>query len=489
MNNLQGGVYMAKDNLSRSLSSRQMQMIALGGTIGVGLFMGSASTIKWTGPSVLLAYALAGLILYMVMRALGEMLYVDPATGSFAKYATEYLHPVVGYLTAWSNVFQYLVVGISEVIAVGTYLEFWFPTMPKWIAGVVVVVTLCVANLTSVKAYGELEFWFALIKVLTIIMMIILGFFVIVFGVGNHGHPVGISNLWTNGGFFTGGFKGFVFALSIVVASYQGIEVIGITAGEAENPQENIVKAIRSIVGRILIFYIGAIFVIVSIYPWDKLGTIGSPFVETFSKVGITFAAEIINFVMLTAAMSGCNSGIFSSSRMLYTLGLENHLPKSFVKLSKHNVPYIPVIAISTGILIGLILNYLLPVLLHTSSNIFVIVYSSSVLPGMVPWFVILFSELRFRKINKAKMKDHPFKMPFFPISNYLAIIALFIILIFMFLNPETTVSLLVGVVFLIVMTIIYFAKERNKARVKFNNEFDEDELKFDNDDDSEDLD
>lgn len=481
---------MAKDNLSRSLSSRQMQMIALGGTIGVGLFMGSASTIKWTGPSVLLAYALAGLILYMVMRALGEMLYVDPATGSFAKYATEYLHPVVGYLTAWSNVFQYLVVGISEVIAVGTYLEFWFPTMPKWIAGVVVVVTLCVANLTSVKAYGELEFWFALIKVLTIIMMIILGFFVIVFGVGNHGHPVGISNLWTNGGFFTGGFKGFVFALSIVVASYQGIEVIGITAGEAENPQENIVKAIRSIVGRILIFYIGAIFVIVSIYPWDKLGTIGSPFVETFSKVGITFAAEIINFVMLTAAMSGCNSGIFSSSRMLYTLGLENHLPKSFVKLSKHNVPYIPVIAISVGILIGLILNYLLPVFLHTSSNIFVIVYSSSVLPGMVPWFVILFSELRFRKINHDKMKNHPFKMPLYPMSNYLAIIALTIILIFMFLNPETTVSLLVGVFFLIVMTIIYFAKERNKAPVKFNTEFDEDELKINNnDDDSEDLD
>ncbi|AUI72102.1 amino acid permease [Companilactobacillus alimentarius] len=456
---------MAKENLSRSLSSRQMQMIALGGTIGVGLFMGSASTIKWTGPSVLLAYGLAGLILYMVMRALGEMLYVDPSTGSFAKYATEYLHPVVGFLTAWSNVFQYLVVGISEVIAVGTYLEFWFPTMPKWIAGVVVVVTLCLANLSSVKAYGELEFWFALIKVLTIIMMIILGFFVIVFGVGNHGHPVGISNLWTHGGFFTGGLKGFIFALSIVVASYQGIEVIGITAGEAENPQENIVKAIRSIVGRILIFYIGAIFVIVAIYPWNKLGTIGSPFVETFAKVGITFAAEIINFVMLTAAMSGCNSGIFSSSRMLYTLGLEKHLPKSFTKLSRHNVPYIPVLTISIGILLGLILNYSLPLLLHTSNNIFVIVYSSSVLPGMVPWFVILFSELRFRKINKEKMKDHPFKMPLFPISNYLAIIALIIILIFMFLNPETTVSLLVGVVFLVVMTLIYFLKEHRKNR------------------------
>jgi len=311
-----------------------------------------------------------------------------------------------------------------------------------------------------------LEFWFALIKVFTIIMMIILGFFVIVFGVGNGGHPVGISNLWTNGGFFTGGLKGFVFALSIVVASYQGIEVIGVTAGEAENPQENIVRAIRSIVGRILIFYIGAIFVIVSIYPWDKLGTIGSPFVETFAKVGITFAAEIINFVMLTAAMSGCNSGIFSSSRILYTLGLENHLPKSFVKLSKHNVPYIPVIAISVGILIGLILNYTLPLFLHTSSNIFVVVYSSSVLPGMVPWFVILLSELRFRKINHKMMETHPFKMPFYPLSNYLAILSLLIILVFMFLNPETTVSLMVGVVFLIVMTLIYFFKERNKVPV-----------------------
>lgn len=460
---------MAKKELSRSLSSRQMQMIALGGTIGVGLFMGSASTIKWTGPSVLLAYALAGLILYMVMRALGEMLYVDPSTGSFAKFATEYIHPVVGYLTAWSNVFQYLVVGISEVIAVGTYLEFWWPTMPKWIAGVVVVVTLCVANLTSVKAYGELEFWFALIKVVTIIFMIILGLLVIVLGVGNGGKPVGISNLWTNGGFFTGGLKGFIFALSIVVASYQGIEVIGITAGEAENPQENIVRAIRSIVGRILIFYIGAIFVIVSIYPWDKLGTIGSPFVETFAKVGITFAAEIINFVMLTAAMSGCNSGIFSSSRMLYTLGLEKYLPKAFTKLSPHKVPYIPVITISLGILIGLILNYSLPILFHTSSNVFVIVYSSSVLPGMVPWFVILISELRFRKLNAKHMADHPFKMPLYPISNYLAITALLVILVFMFLNPETTVSLLVGVVFLVVMTIIYFVRERGRDHQPMN--------------------
>lgn len=374
--------YMAKDNkLSRSLSSRQIQMIALGGTIGVGLFMGSAATIKWTGPSVLLAYGLMGIILYLIMRALGEMLYLDPSTGSFATFGSNYIHPVVGYLTAWSNVFQYLVVGISEVIAVGTYLHYWWPNLPAWIAGVVVIVTLCLANLTSVKAYGELEFWFALIKVVTIILMIILGLLVIIFGFGNHWQPVGISNLWKHGGFFTGGLSGFIFALSIVAASYQGVEVIGITAGEAADPQHNIVKAIQSIVGRILIFYIGAIFVIVAIYPWNQLDAVGSPFVETFSRVGITFAAGIINFVMLSAAMSGCNSGIFSSSRMMYTLAQRGELPKSFMKLSKHQVPYWPVVTISIGILIGLILNTLAPLVFPKATDLFVVVYSSSVLP------------------------------------------------------------------------------------------------------------
>lgn len=450
---------MAKEKLSRSLSARQIQMIALGGTIGVGLFMGSGATIKWTGPSVLLAYGLMGIILYLIMRALGEMLYLDPSTGSFATFGSDYIHPVVGYLTAWSNIFQYLVVGISEVIAVGTYLHFWWPNLPTWIAGVVVIVTLCFANLTSVKAYGELEFWFALIKVVTIILMIILGLLVIIFGFGNHWQPVGISNLWKNGGFFTGGLSGFIFALSIVAASYQGVEVIGITAGEAADPQHNIVKAIQSIVGRILIFYIGAIFVIVAIYPWNQLDAVGSPFVETFARVGITFAAGIINFVMLSAAMSGCNSGIFSSSRMMYTLAQRGELPKSFMKLSKHQVPYWPVVTISIGILIGLILNDLAPLFIPNATDLFVVVYSSSVLPGMVPWFVILISELRFRKQYPEKMVNHPFKMPFYPYTNYLALASLVVILIFMFLNPDTLFSVIVGVVFLISMTLVYYFK------------------------------
>ncbi|MCI1557365.1 MAG: amino acid permease [Pediococcus pentosaceus] len=449
--------------LKRSLTSNQMQMIALGGTIGVGLFMGSSSTIKWTGPSVLLAYGFAGLILYLVMRALGEILYVNPSTGSFADYASNYIHPLAGYLTMWSNIFQFIVVGISEVVAVSQYLNYWWPNLPGWVSSVVVIATLTLANLVSTKAYGAIEFYFALIKVLTIILMIIIGVLVIFMGLGNHWRPVGLSNLWAHGGFFTGGVKGFLFALSIVVGSYQGIELLGITAGEAANPKKAIVASVKSIVWRILIFYLGAIFVIVAIFPWNQLATVGSPFVETFSKVGITGAAGIINFVVLTAAMSGTNSGIYSASRMLYKLSQEGKVPKIFGKLSSHRVPSVAILTISFGILLGIILNIFLSSFKGGAVNLFVLVYSSSVLPGMVPWLVILLSELRFRRANPEIIQNHPFVMPLYPMSNYLAIFSLFLIVVFMFINPDTRASVTVGFVFLMVLTINFIIKFRRK--------------------------
>lgn len=429
--------------------------------------MGSGSTIKWTGPSVLIAYIISGVFLYLIMRALGEMLYVHPTTGSFATFASQYMHPVFGYLTAWSNVFQFIVVGMSEMIALGGYFRFWWPNLPDWIPGLIAITFLCIANLISVKMFGELEFWFALIKVVTIILMIIAGLGVILFGFGNGGHAVGISNLWANGGFFTGGAKGFIYALAIVLASYQGIELIGVTAGEAENPQHTLVAAIQSTVARILIFYVGAIFVIVSIYPWDKLNQLGSPFVQTFAKIGITAAASIINFVVITAALSGSNSGIYSASRMTFTLAENGQLPKKMTLLNRHGVPFYSVLAISLGIAIGVVLNVVLPMYFKDASQIFVMVYSSSVLPGMVPWFVILVSEIEFRKQNAAKMADHPFTMPFSPWSNYITLAFLCVTLLFMFLNPETRISIIVGVVFLAVMTVIYFRKYQPREATK----------------------
>lgn len=371
--------------LQRSMTAGQMEMISLGGAIGVGLFMGSTATIKWTGPSVLLAYMFVGLILYIVMRALGEMIYINPGTGSFADYATEYVHPLAGYLAKWANVFEYIVVGMSEVVAATEYLKYWWPNINTFTSGLIIILFLVSANLASAKAYGSLEFWFAMIKVITIIMMILLGFMVIFFGLGNGGHPVGFSNLWAHGGFFTGGARGFFFSMSIIVGSYQGIELLGISAGEVANPQKAIIKSVKSVLFRILIFYVGAIFVIVTIYPWNQLGSIGSPFVSTFAKVGITAAATVINFVVLTAALSGANSGIYSSSRMLYKLAHEGDAPKIMGRLSKRIVPDAAILGISGGILLGFILDMVASMYSQSTANLFVVVFSSSVLPEWFP--------------------------------------------------------------------------------------------------------
>ena len=449
--------------LSRSMTAGQMEMISLGGAIGVGLFMGSTSTIKWTGPSVILAYTFVGLILYIVMRALGEMIYVNPGTGSFADYATEYVHPLAGYLAKWANVFEYIVVGMSEVVAATEYLKYWWPHINAFTVGLIIIAFLVAANLASAKAYGSLEFWFAMIKVVTIVMMIILGFLVIFFGLGNGGHPTGFSNLWAHGGFFTGGVTGFFFSMSIIVGSYQGIELLGISAGEVANPQQAIIKSVKSVLFRILIFYVGAIFVIVTIYPWNQLSAIGSPFVSTFAKVGITAAASIINFVVLTAALSGANSGIYSSSRMLFKLSHEGDAPKVFGRISKRIVPDAAIMGISGGILLGFILDMLFSIYNKSTANLFVVVFSSSVLPGMVPWFVILLAELRFRQNNPLVMTAHPFKLPLYPVSNYFAIAMLLVIVAFMFINPDTRVSVTVGALVLVLATLFYMVRHRRK--------------------------
>ena len=326
---------------------------------------------------------------------------------------------------------------------------------------IIIILFLVLANLASAKAYASLEFWFAMIKVVTIILMIILGFIVIFFGVGNGGKPTGFSNLWSHGGFFTGGVKGFFFSMSIIVGSYEGIELLGISAGEVANPKDAVVKSVKSVLWRILIFYVGAIFVIVTIYPWNELSNIGSPFVTTFAKVGITAAASIINFVVLTAALSGANSGIYSSSRMLFKLAHDGDAPKTFGHISKRIVPNHAILGISGGILIGFILNMIAATISKSTQDLFVIVFSSSVLPGMIPWFVILLAELKFRRNNKDLLVDHPFKLPLYPLSNYFAFVMLIVIVIFMLINPETRISVLVGAAVLVIATIVYLIRHK----------------------------
>ncbi len=441
-----------KQELQRGLKARHIELIALGGTIGVGLFMGAASTLQWAGPSVLLAYIIAGLFVFFIMRSMGEMLYLEPVAGSFAVYAHRYMGPFFGYLTAWSYWFMWMAVGISEITAIGVYVQFWFPDLPQWLPALAAVGLVALANLAAVRLYGEIEFWFAMIKITTIVVMIVVGLGIIFFGIGNHGHAVGLANLTAHGGFFAGGWKGLLFALCIVVASYQGVELVGITAGEAKDPQVTLRRAVSKILWRILIFYVGAIFVIVTLFPWNEIHQNGSPFVLTFAKIGITAAAGIINFVILTAALSGCNSGMYSCGRMLYALANNRQLPAVVGRVSRNGVPAVGVMLSILMLLAGSCLNYLIP----NPQKVFVYVYSASVLPGMVPWFVVLISQLRFRRAHRQAMAAHPFRSVWFPWSNYLTMAFLICVLAGMAFSPDTRSSLIVGSGFLVLVSVIY---------------------------------
>jgi proline-specific permease ProY len=299
------------NQLKRGLNTRHIRFMALGSAIGTGLFYGSADAIKMAGPSVLLAYLIGGVVAFIIMRALGEMSVNNPQASSFSRYAQDYLGPMAGYITGWTYCFEILIVAIADVTAFGIYMSVWFPVVPHWIWVLSVVLIIGAVNLMSVKVFGELEFWFSFFKVATIIIMIVAGIGIIFWGIGNGGQPTGIHNLWTNGGFFSNGFIGMIFSLQLVMFAYGGIEIIGITAGEAENPKVSIPKAINSVPLRILVFYVGTLFVIMSIYPWNQVGTQGSPFVLTFQHMGITVAAGILNFVVITASLSAINSDVF----------------------------------------------------------------------------------------------------------------------------------------------------------------------------------
>lgn len=413
--------------------------------------MGAASTLKWAGPSVLLAYIIAGLFVFFIMRSMGEMLFLEPVTGSFAVYAHRYMSPFFGYLTAWSYWFMWMAVGISEITAIGVYVQFWFPEMAQWIPALIAVGLVALANLAAVRLYGEIEFWFAMIKVTTIIVMIVVGLGVIFFGFGNGGHSIGFGNLTEHGGFFAGGWKGFLTALCIVVASYQGWSSSALPQVKRKTPV-TLRSAVGKVLWRILIFYVGAIFVIVTIFPWDQIGSNGSPFVLTFAKIGITAAAGIINFVVLTAALSGCNSGMYSCGRMLYATAKNRQLPAAIGKVSRNGVPSVGVALSILILLVGSCLNYIIP----NPQRVFVYVYSASVLPGMVPWFVILISQLRFRRVHQAAIASHPFRSLLFPWANYFTMAFLICVLVGMGLNDETRMSLFVGIIFLAAVTLIY---------------------------------
>jgi len=446
------------NQLQRGLEQRHITLMSLGAAIGVGLFLGSATAIQLAGPAILISYILGGMAIFVIMRALGEMAVHNPVSGSFSRYAKDYLGPLAGYITGWNYWFLWVVTCMAEITAVGVYMKMWYPDTAPWIWALAALVIMTLVNLIAVKAYGEFEFWFALIKIIAILAMIFVGLGVILFGLGNDGIAVGISNLWSNGGFAPNGVTGIFMSLQMVMFAYLGVEMIGVTAGEAKNPKTVIPRAINTVFWRILLFYVGALFVIMSIYPWNEIGANGSPFVLMFEKIGIGPAAGIINFVVLTAALSSCNSGIFSTGRMLFNLAQQKQAPNSFAKISKSGVPSKAIIFSAILLLFGVILNYLVP------EKVFIWVTSISTFGAVWTWGIILLSQLKFRKtLTKGEVSRLSYKALFYPFGSYLALAFLVLVLGLMAYFPDTRIALIVGPIWIIGLVFVYYKKGFHK--------------------------
>ncbi|MBD9481775.1 amino acid permease [Pseudomonas sp. PDM14] len=423
--------------LTRGLKNRHIQLIALGGAIGTGLFLGSAGVMQSAGPSMILGYAIGGFIAFLIMRQLGEMIVEEPVAGSFSHFAHAYWGPFAGFLSGWNYWVLYVLVGMAELTAVGKYVQYWWPEIPTWATAAVFFILINAINLTNVKAFGEAEFWFAIIKVVAIIGMILIGGYLLISGAG--GEQASISNLWSHGGFFPNGITGLVMMMAIIMFSFGGLELVGITAAEAAEPKKVIPKAINQVVYRILIFYIGALTILLSLYPWDSLvATLNaggdsygsSPFVQIFSLIGSDTAAHILNFVVLTAALSVYNSCVYCNSRMLYGLADQGNAPKSLLKVDKRGVPVLAIFSSAVVTLLCVAVNYLLP------KSALELLMSLVVAALVINWAMISLAHLKFRKAMAAKGVDTSFKAFWFPFANYLCLaFVVFILGVMLFID------------------------------------------------------
>ena len=441
----------ADSKLSRNLRDRHIQLIALGGTIGVGLFLGSAKAIHQAGPGLLLAYAVGGIAIFLIMRALGELLIYRPVAGSFAVYADEFCGPFAGFATGWSYWFMWVATVMAEITGIGIYIRYWLPDFPQWLPGLIALVVLDGANTLAVKVFGELEFWFALIKVATIVALIVGGLFIIFLHVGDLGATASFSNLWTHQGFLPFGILGVLLTLQMVTFAYQGVELIGVTAGEAANPEVVLPKATNGITFRILIFYIGALLVIMSLVPWTDLNPDTSPFVLVFEKMHLPAAASIITLVVLTAATSSCNSGIFSTGRMLYSLAQRGQAPRALAKLSAHRVPANGITVSAAVMLLGVGLNYVVP------EKAFIWITSISTVGTLWTWGIIMVSHLNYRRaVAEGRIKGSSFRMPGAPVANWLVLAFLLGVTAMLWRSEDTRVALYVAPVWFALLGIGY---------------------------------
>lgn len=460
--------------LKRGLSNRHIQLIALGGAIGTGLFLGIGPAAVLAGPSVILGYAFAGIIAFFIMRQLGEMVVDEPVSGSFSHFAYKYWGSFPGYASGWNYWILYILVSMSELTAIGIYVQYWWPEIPLWVSSSFFFLVINALNLGSVKMFGEAEFWFSIIKVAAIVAMIVFGTYLLISGTG--GEQASISNLTNNGGFFPkgwfekteNGYQGLLAVLAIIMFSFGGLELIGITAAEAENPRKNIPKATNQVIYRILIFYVGALIILFSLSPWETITTKTSPFVTVFDNLkGINidfFGSEIsatqlisnaLNVIVLTAALSVYNSSVYSNSRMLYGLAEQGNAPKYLMKLNKNSVPIRAIIVSSCFAAICILINKVIP------EQAFKILMSLVVSCLIINWIMISFTHLKFKKAKNRAHKKTIFPALFYPVSNYICMVFLAGILIIMTMTGME-ISVLLIPVWLLLLFVTFQLKNKS---------------------------
>jgi aromatic amino acid transport protein AroP len=444
----------AAHQLKRGLKSRHIQLIALGGAIGTGLFLGVADTIRMAGPSVLLGYAIGGVIAFLIMRQLGEMVVDEPVAGSFSYFANKYCGHLAGFLSGWNYWVLYVLVSMAELSAVGIYVQFWWPGVPTWTSALAFFLVINAISLFNVKAFGEMEFWFALIKVVAVVGMIVFGLWLLFSG--GAGPQATVANLWAEGGFFPKGLGGLVMAIPMLMFSFGGLELIGITAAEADDPSRTIPRATNQAIYRMLIFYIGALGVLLSLYPWQKVAAGGSPFVLIFQALNSNAVANILNLVVLTAAMSVYNSGVYANSRMLYGLAEQGNAPRALLRVNGRGVPILAlgVSAFATGICVCL--NYFMP------GKAFGMLMGLVVSALVINWGMISWIHLRFRAAKRAAAQATSFPSPAAPLTNYLCLGFLAAMLVIMFMTPDLRLSVYLIPAWLALLGIGYWLRQRN---------------------------
>ena len=457
-------------SLKRNLTNRHVQLIAIGGAIGTGLFMGSGKTIATSGPSVLLVYVIIGAILFLFMRTMGELLLSDERYTTFADIARDLIGPWAGFVTGWTYWMCWVVTGVADMVAITGYVRFWWPNTPAWIPILAMTLLLFSLNAMTVKAFGETEFWFALVKIIAILALVAVGIAMVALGtVDDQGSAAAVANLWSRGGFFPTGFTGFLGGFQIALFAFVGIELVGTTVAETADPEKTLPKAINSIPVRIMLFYVAALAAIMMVTPWDQVDPERSPFVTMFSMTGLGAAATIVNLVVLTSAASSANSGIYSTSRMLFGLAKRGDAPKIFSRLSKRHVP-------RNALFLSCVLLLSAIILMASGDSIsaaFTLVTSMSATLFMGVWVVIVVSYLLFLKRRPELHEASTFTAPGGALAAWTVLVFMAAMLVVLALFPDTRAGLLtslIWIVFIVAAALVH--RHRMLARAEADPRF-----------------